>query len=213
MVFRMMKTMKEKDEAPSMNAREAAEASRKLAEHPATKWTQTRVDDRRMDKHCTRCGATESKDLPVGPGDGPEKVPLGFDEELHAWVVTFLDRHVSCTLQDALRDHDTRVLFDGRTLVVACRFYTVVHHTIVAERTRIACSGPKFRLTVGGLSRDSDGAFVTKTFINTDETYEEVAARVRAMNPAPSRATVGIADTREAAALWAELHRVQDGGD
>lgn len=196
-----------------MNAREAADATRELAAHPATQWTQSRVDGRRLDKRCERCGATESKELPIGPGDGPEKVPPGFDEDLHAWIVSFLDRHAGCTLRDALRDHDTRVLFDGRTLVVECRFYTVVHYTIVSERVRAACAGPKLRLVVGGLSRDPDGALVTKTFINTDESYDEVAARVKAMDPKPSRATVGIADTREAAVLWAGLHRVQDGGD
>lgn len=196
-----------------MNAKESAEAAQALAAHPATKWTQTRVVGRCLDKHCTRCDATESKELPIGVGDGPEKVPPGFDEELHAWIVAFLDRHAKCTLQNALRAQDTRVLFDGRTLVVECKFYTVVHYTIISERVRVACAGPKLRLVVGGLSRDPDGAFVTKTFINTDETYDEVAARVRAMDPKPSRATVGIADTREAAGLWGELHRVQDGGD
>lgn len=196
-----------------MNAREAAEAAAQLAAHPATKWTESRIVGRRLDKHCTRCDVTESKDLPIGPGDGPAKVPPGFDEELHAWIVGFLDRHAGCTLQDAMRGHDTRVLFDGRTLVVECRFYTVLHYTIVSDRVRAACAGPKLRMNVGSLSRDVDGAIVTKTFVNTDETYDEVAARVRAMDPKPSRATVGIANTREAAGLWAELHRVQDGGD
>jgi hypothetical protein len=117
------------------------------------------------------------------------------------------------TVQKELRTQDTRVLFDGRTLVVECRFYTGIHYTIVSERVRIACAGPKFRMIVGGLSRDPDGALVTKTFINTDETYEEITERVRAMNPKPVFATVGIADTREVAGLWGELHRVQDGGD
>lgn len=117
------------------------------------------------------------------------------------------------TDHEELRDQDSRVLFDGRTLVVECKFYTVIHFTIVSERVRVACAGPKLRMVVGGMSRDPDGALVTKTFINTDETYEEVADRVRAMNPKPTRATVGIADRREAAGLWGELHRVQDGGD
>jgi hypothetical protein len=117
------------------------------------------------------------------------------------------------TMTTTRDDLDTRVLFDGRTLVVECTFYTVIHPTIISERVRAACSGPKLRMVAGGLSRAADGAFVTKSFINTDETYEEVAERVRTMNPRPSRATVGIADRREAAGLWGEVHRMQDGGD
>jgi hypothetical protein len=115
-------------------------------------------------------------------------------------------------VSEELRAQDTRVLFGERTLVVECRFYTVIHYTIVSERVRVACAGPKLRMVVGGLSRDPDGALVTKTFINTDETYEEIAARIHAMNPKPVRATVGVADRREAAGLWGEWRAASGAG-
>jgi hypothetical protein len=49
---------------------------------------------------------------------------------------------------EELRAQDTRVLFEGRTLVVECRFYTVIHYTIVSERIRAVCSGLKLRMAV-----------------------------------------------------------------
>jgi hypothetical protein len=61
--------------------------------------------------------------------------------------------------------------------------------------------------------RAHDLAILTKSFINTDESLEEIGARVAAISPKPDRVTAGLVDTREAASIWAELHRVQDGGD
>lgn len=114
----------------------------------------------------------------------------------------------------ALREQDTKLLFDGRTVVIECVFHTIVDPGILATRLRQACAGPNFRLNVGTIKRrQQDHAILTKTFVNTDESVEEVGARVAALSPKPSHATVGLADSREVAALWAELHRVQDGGD
>jgi hypothetical protein len=114
---------------------------------------------------------------------------------------------------EALRGQDTRVLFDGRTVVIECVFHTIVDANILAVRLRDACSGPKLRLNVGTVTRrGSDYAIVAKSFINTDEPAE-VGARVEAITPKPDRVTAGLANRREAAAIWAELHRVQDGGD
>jgi hypothetical protein len=114
----------------------------------------------------------------------------------------------------ALGEQDTRVLFDGRTVVVECVFRTIVDPTLIASRLREACSGPKLRLNVGTIERrKQDLAIVTKSFVNTDETPEEVAARVALISPVPDRVTAGLAVPREAAAIWAELHRMQDGGD
>jgi hypothetical protein len=113
----------------------------------------------------------------------------------------------------ALREQDTRVLFDGRTVVVESVFHTIVDANILASRLREACAGPKPRLTVGTVTRrSSDYAIVVKSFVNTDEPAEEVGARVAAISPKPTRVTAGIANTREAAKIWAELTRVKDGG-
>lgn len=113
----------------------------------------------------------------------------------------------------ALREQDTRVLFDGRTVVVESVFHTIVDANILASRLREACAGPKLRLTVGTVTRrSSDYAIVVKSFVNTDEPAEEVGARVAAISPKPTRVTAGIANTREAAKIWAELTRVKDGG-
>lgn len=113
-----------------------------------------------------------------------------------------------------LREQDTRVLFDGRTVVIECVFHTIVDVNILAARLREACAGPKLRLNVGTVTRrGSDYAIVTKAFVNTDEPAEEVGARVAAIVPKPNRVTAGLANKRKAASIWAELHRVQDGGD
>lgn len=115
---------------------------------------------------------------------------------------------------DELRRHDTRVLFDGRTVLIECVFHTIVDPNILAARLRKASAGPKLRLNVGTVSRrSSDHAILTKSFINTDESLEEVGARVSAISPKPDRVTAGLVDIREAESIWAELHRVQDGGD
>ena len=114
----------------------------------------------------------------------------------------------------ALREQDTRILFDGRTVVIECVFHTIVDPNILASRLREACAGPKLRLNVGTVTRRrQDLALVAKSFINTDEPAEDVSARAAAISPKPSRVTAGIADSREAAKIWAELHRIQDGGD
>jgi len=113
----------------------------------------------------------------------------------------------------ALREHDTRVLFDGRTVVIESVFHTIVDANILAGRLREACAGPKLRLNVGTVTRRaSDYAIVVKSFINTDEPAEEVGARVAALSPKPTKVAAGLADPREAAKIWAELTRVKDGG-
>lgn len=114
----------------------------------------------------------------------------------------------------ALRAQDTRVLFDGRTVAVECVFHTIVDANILASRLREACAGPKLRLNVGTVTRRAaDYAIVAKSFVNTDEALEEVGARVALISPKPDRVTAGLADKRDAEKIWAELHRVQDGGD
>jgi hypothetical protein len=114
----------------------------------------------------------------------------------------------------ALRAQDTRVLFDGRTVLIECLFHTIVDPNVLASRLRQAAAGPKLRLTVGTVQRRSrDLALLTKSFINTDESLEEVSARVVAISPKPDRVTVGLVDTQESVSIWTELHRVQDGGD
>lgn len=113
-----------------------------------------------------------------------------------------------------LREQDTRVLFDGRTVVIECVFHTVVDPNILATRLRKACAGAKLRLNVGTVQRrKQDLAILMKSFVNTDESPEEVGARVAAISPKPDLVTAGLADPREAASIWAELRRVQDGGD
>jgi hypothetical protein len=115
---------------------------------------------------------------------------------------------------EELRKHDTRVLFDGRTVVVESVFHTIVDANILASRLREACAGPKLRLNVGAVTRRAkDYAITVKSFINTDEPAEEVGARVAAISPKPSKVTAGLADPREAAKIWAELTRIKDGGD
>ena len=113
-----------------------------------------------------------------------------------------------------LRKHDTRVLFDGRTVVIESVFHTIVDANILASRLREACAGPKLRLNVGAVTRrSSDYAITVKSFINTDEPAEEVGARVAAISPKPTKVTSGLADPREAAKIWAELTRVKEGPD
>jgi hypothetical protein len=115
---------------------------------------------------------------------------------------------------EELAKHDTRVLFDGRTVVVESVFHTIVDANILASRLREACAGPKLRLNVGAVTRRAkDYAITVKSFINTDEPAEEVGARVAAISPKPSKVTAGLANPREAAKIWAELTRLKDGGD
>jgi len=115
---------------------------------------------------------------------------------------------------EELRKHDTRVLFDGRTVVVESVFHTIVDANILASRLREACAGPKLRLNIGTVTRrSSDYAIAVKSFINTDEPAEEVGARVAAISPKPTKVTAGLADPREAAKIWAELTRVKEGRD
>jgi len=114
----------------------------------------------------------------------------------------------------ALGEQDSRVLFDGRTILIECVFHTIVDPALLSTRLRKACAGPKLRLNAGTAQRRAhDLAILTKTFINTDESLEEVGARVAAIYPKPDRVTAGLVNTREAESIWAELHRVQDGGD
>ena len=114
---------------------------------------------------------------------------------------------------EELAKHDTRVLFDGRTVVVESVFHTIVDANILASRLREACAGPKLRLNIGTVTRRAkDYAIVVTSFINTDESSEEVGARIEALSPKPTRVSARIADRRVAAKVWAELHRVQDGG-
>lgn len=114
--------------------------------------------------------------------------------------------------QAELAKHDTRVLFDGRTVVIESVFHTIVDANILASRLREACAGPKLRLNVGTVTRRaSDYSIVVKSFVNTDEPAEDVGARVAAISPKPSRVTAGIANAREAAKIWTELERVKDG--
>ena len=119
---------------------------------------------------------------------------------------------------EALRDHvkhlDTRVLFDGRTVLVTSVFHTIVDPALISERVRRAAAGPLLRMTVGGVERRAiDHALVVKSFINTDEDMKVVAARVAEVTPTPDRVEVGIVRASDAAELWASLHHAIDGGD
>lgn len=115
---------------------------------------------------------------------------------------------------EELAKHDTRVLFDGRTVVVESVFHTIVDANILASRLREACAGPKLRLNIGTVTRRArDYSIAVKSFINTDESAEEVGARVAAISPKPTKVTAGLADPREAAKIWAELTRLKEGGD
>ena len=117
-------------------------------------------------------------------------------------------------LQSDARKLDTRVLFDGRTVLVTAVFHTIVDPLIVSERVRRAAAGPLLRMAVGGLSRrPTDHALLTKTFVNTDEDVTDVAKRVAAVVPEPARVEGGIVESRDAKKLWAEFHRSIDGGD
>lgn len=117
-------------------------------------------------------------------------------------------------VRHALAEQDTRLLFDGRTVVVEAVFRTVVDPGVLASRVREACAGTRLRLNVGTLlRRGSDLALVSRSFVNTDEPPEEVGARVAAISPKPEHVTAGLVRASEAASMWAELHRLQDGGD
>lgn len=119
---------------------------------------------------------------------------------------------------EALREHakkmDSRVLFDGRTVLVTSVFRTVVDPAIISERVRRASAGPLLRMTIGGLERrKSDHALLVKSFVNTDEDMKTVADRVAAVVPTPDRVEVGIVRAHDAAELWGSLHHAIDGGD
>jgi hypothetical protein len=117
-------------------------------------------------------------------------------------------------LRSKLRSLDTRILFEGRTVVVSAVFHTIVDPKIVSERVRRAAAGPLLRMAIGGLERrQRDHALLTKSFVNTDEEVEVVAARVAAVMPEPARVEGGLVDERDAVKLWIEFHRTIDGGD
>jgi hypothetical protein len=114
----------------------------------------------------------------------------------------------------AASKQDTRVLFDGRTVLVTSVFHTIVDPVILSERVRRAAAGPLLRLVVGGLERRGvDGAIVAKSFVNTDESIEVVGERLKRVTPAPARVEVGIVSDRDAERVWGELHRAIEGGD
>lgn len=116
-------------------------------------------------------------------------------------------------LREELKKLDTRVLFDGRTVLVTAVFFTTfVDPKALSERVRRAAAGPLLRMTVGALS-GKIGELTTKSFVNTDEDEKIVGARVAAVTPKPAYVEVGIVDPREALPLWAEYHRTIDGGD
>lgn len=117
-------------------------------------------------------------------------------------------------LHAAMRELDTRVLFDGRTVVVTAVFHTIVDPLIVSARVRRAAQGPLLRMAIGSLSRrKGDHALVTKTFVNTDEPVEDVCNRIAAVVPPPTRVEGGIVAPSDAESLWAEYHRAIDRGD
>jgi len=118
-------------------------------------------------------------------------------------------------LRDAVQKLDTRVLFDGRTVLVTAVIHTIVDPKIVSERVRRAAAGPLLRMTIGGVSRrPHDHALLTKTFVNTDEDVEVVMKRMAEVVPSPARVEGGIVSPRDAEGLWAEFHRsIVDGGD
>ena len=107
---------------------------------------------------------------------------------------------------------DTRVLFDGRTVLVTAVFFSIVDPAILSDRVRAAAGGPLLRMTVGGCSRRQDGALVFKSFVNTDEPMEEVGNRIGKL-PGAVKIEVGMVGERDAEALWGELHRMIEGGD
>lgn len=116
--------------------------------------------------------------------------------------------------QEEMRKQNSRVLFDGRTLLVECVFRTIVDPNVLASRLRQACAGPQLRMIIGGLERRGrDAAFLTKSFINTDETIMEIGARLAGMSPKPERVEISLVARRDADKIWAEVHRMQDGGD
>jgi hypothetical protein len=118
-------------------------------------------------------------------------------------------------MHEAAKKLDTRVLFDGRTVLVTAVFHTIVDPKIISERVRRAAQGPLLRMAIGGLQRrPTDHALLTKSFINTDEDVEIVAKRVAEVVPAPARVEGGLVSSRDAEGLWAEFHRsIVDGGD
>lgn len=114
--------------------------------------------------------------------------------------------------REAAAEHDMTVKYNGRTLLAQCWFYTIINPQLLSERVRERAGGPGLRMVVGGLQR-IDGGFWAKSFINTDETEDVVAARMSTIDPRPKKVTVGVVSVTEARELWAALHRTADGGD
>lgn len=133
------------------------------------------------------------------------------DDEPHDRIFGPGEEH---ELHESANAMDSRVLFDGRTVLVTSTFHTAVDPAFISERVRRASAGPLLRMTVGGLERrKTDHALVVKSFVNTDEDVRVVAKRVERVKPRPDYVEAGIVDADDAAELWGSLHHAIDGGD
>lgn len=109
----------------------------------------------------------------------------------------------------SVQDQNLTVMFDGRTLVVECVFgQLMMDHRKLAHLVREAAAGPELRMVAGSIG--AKGLLVTtKTFINTDEAEEVVAARMNAMRPRPQAIVVGIVDPKDGLKVWSQLQFMQ----
>lgn len=92
-----------------MNREESLHAMEELANAPAAKWIGNKIDGTRLLQKCTRCGAEQTLELPVGvlqqmrPNVAVvanaflrQAVPVGFDEQLYEWKKQFQATHAGC---------------------------------------------------------------------------------------------------------------------
>jgi hypothetical protein len=92
-----------------VNREESLRAMAELANAPAARWIGNRLDGTHLLQKCTRCGAEETLELPVGVlqqirPDATfvnnallrQAVPATFDEQLYEWKKKFQVAHAGC---------------------------------------------------------------------------------------------------------------------
>lgn len=96
--------------------------------------------------------------------------------------------------------------FEGRTLKVSCAFDIPISPAALSEKIREVCAGPRLRMVFGGVSPYVHG-LATTTYINTDESTDEISVRLQAMSPAPTSVRVQVVEEQEAHEIWASLRQ------
>ncbi len=75
--------------------RAALQMVEELAASPASRWVGNKIVDGAWLQVCTRCGAREKLEIPLGIRS-PADVPVGFDEKLFRWKRAFQIAHEGC---------------------------------------------------------------------------------------------------------------------